>query len=305
MDAAMADLEDLFRSKKKLYLLDGAVGTELYQHGCPQDVCIEKWALDHPEVVATLHRQYIDSGADMVYTATFGANRIRLEQFGMAETAKSLNEKLAVVARESVSDDALVAGCIGPIGVTPTAVSKEVLRNTFREQIEGLIAGGVDALVIETMRFFAEAETALQAAKDFCDLPVMVSFAFDDNGATQDRITVETVCERLQKLGAAAVGCNCSPEPSRMTDVIARMRKVTKLPLLAKPSAGIPTRQNDTLVYPYSPQDFVVFCREIVDAGAAMLGGCCGTTAEYIALLNKELVKPLNQAMSDGSRYEG
>ncbi len=273
-------------------LLDGAMGTELHRRGCPRDVCVEKWALEHPEVVTSVHQDYIESGAEIIYTCTFGGNRVRLGQYGSINETVRINEQLAAVARNCAQNNVVVAGSIGPTGlaVNPSAsVSNQEFFEIFTEQIKALATGGVDLLVIETMTHFYEAKAAFLAAKEASDLPAIVSFAFGEDGITRDGVTAEHACQQLQELGVAVMGCNCSPDPSRMVEIIARMKNVTDVPLLAKPSAGVPTVEDGRLNYPYSAKDFVRQCKKLIEAGAVMIGGCCGTTPEHIALLHQSL----------------
>ncbi|MFQ6008239.1 MAG: homocysteine S-methyltransferase family protein [Candidatus Zixiibacteriota bacterium] len=271
-------------------LLDGAMGTELHRRGCPMDTCIEKWALEHPEVVVSVHKDYIESGAEIIYTCTFGANRVRLGQHGLTNETERINERLASLARNCASNKILVAGCVGPTGLavnTGNSGAKKRLAEIFTEQIKGLVAGSVDLIVIETMTHFHEAQAAFLVAKEGSDLPVLVSFAFGEDGITRDGVTAEQACQQLQELGAAAVGCNCAPDASQMADIIARMKNVTNLSLLAKPSAGVPTVEDGRLIYPYLAKDFVQHCKKLIDAGAVMIGGCCGTTPNYISRLRQ------------------
>jgi 5-methyltetrahydrofolate--homocysteine methyltransferase len=284
--------EELGRIDKKVCILDGAMGTELQQRGCPGDICVEKWALEHPDVVTSVHQDYIESGSEIIYTCTFGANRVRLEQHGLSNGIERINERLATLARNCASNKIVVAGSIGPTGLSgnlSNSASNEAFFKIFTEQIKGLAAGGVDLLVIETMTHFHEAKAAFLAAKEGSDLPVMVSFAFSEDGITRDGVTAEQACRQLQQLGAAVVGCNCSPDPLRVVEIIARMKKVATVPLLAKPSAGVPTVEDGRLTYPYSAKDFVQHCKNLMDAGASLIGGCCGTTPDHIALLHQLL----------------
>jgi 5-methyltetrahydrofolate--homocysteine methyltransferase len=282
----------LISTDMEVCILDGAMGTEMLRRGCPRDICVEKWALEHPEVVTSVHQDYIESGSEIIYTCTFGANRVRLEQHGLANETESINERLATLARNCALNKIVVAGSIGPTGLSgnlSNSASNEAFFKIFTEQIKGLAAGGVDLMVIETMTHFHEAKAALLAAREKSDLPVMVSFAFGEDGVTRDGVTVEQACRQLQQLGAAVVGCNCSPDPLRMVEIIARMKKVAAVPLLAKPSGGVPTVEDGRLTYPYSTSDFVQHCKELIGVGAVMIGGCCGTTPRCIALLLQSL----------------
>jgi len=280
-----------------LQLLDGAMGTELMKLGWAGDSALENWAVEHPNVVKSVHEAYISAGSEVIYTCTFGANRIRLGSYGLEDRVSAFNSDLIAIAKSAVSrkSKVLIAGNIGPTGETINANDQSVVNqliDVFSEQIESLVSAGVDMLAIESTGSIIEATSALKVARSICDLPVIVTMAFGEDCMTLDGLSdPETVCRELQAIGATSIGCNCSPGGDNMWRVINRMKKVAEVPLIAKPSAGIPTISNGQSVYPLSPVDFVFLCQQLMDGGATIVGGCCGTTPEYIKKLSISLGK--------------
>ena len=228
--------------KKRPLILDGATGTELQKRGMPAGVCPELWCIENPSVIASVHGDYARAGCDVVYTCTFGANRFKLGQYGEPD-ARSVNRRLALIAREALRGKALVAGDIGPTGhfIQPFGeVDFEEAVAAFKEQVLGLLEGGVDCFVIETMMDIQEARAALIAVKESCDLFTMVTMTFERDGRTLNGTDPLTALTTLQALGADAVGCNCSTGPDDMVRFIEAMKPYAKIPLIAKPNAGLP-----------------------------------------------------------------
>ena len=270
-------------------ILDGATGTELQKRGMPAGVCPEMWCIDNPGVIAGVHGDYARAGSDVVYTCTFGANRVKLGQYGQAD-ARSVNRQLARIAKEAVKDRALVAGDIGPTGrfIRPFGeLDFEEAVSIFKEQVHGLLAGGVDGFVIETMMDIQEARAALIAVKETCSLFTMVTMTFERDGRTLNGTDPLTALVTLQALGADAVGCNCSTGPDDMARFISAMRPCAKVPLIAKPNAGLPRSSGGATVYDMDAAEFARPAGALVGAGAAILGGCCGTTPGHLAALRK------------------
>jgi 5-methyltetrahydrofolate--homocysteine methyltransferase len=280
------------RLRDRILVLDGATGTELHRRGLPEGVSPEAWGLDHPEVVAAIHRAYFSAGSDVVYACTFGANRRKLAEFGLDGRAAELNERLARLARAAAPPGGLVAGDIGPTGefIEPFGeLNFEEAVSIFREQVEGLCRGGVDLLVVETMMDIQEARAALLAAREACNLPVMVSMTFTEDGRTLNGTPPEAAAITLQSLGAAAIGCNCSMGPRGMLPLVRALKEVATVPVFAKPNAGLPKLVNGETVFDMPAGEFAKFAREFAAAGVNLLGGCCGTTPEFIAALRGEL----------------
>ncbi len=274
---------------KRPLILDGATGTELQKRGMPPGVCPELWCIDNPGVIAGVHGDYARAGSDVVYTCTFGANRLKLAQYGGRDAAP-VNRSLALIAREAVRGKALVAGDIGPTGhfIQPFGeLDFEEAVSVFKEQVRGLLEGGVDGFVIETMMDIQEARAALIAVKETCDLFTMVTMTFERDGRTLNGTDPLTALVTLQALGADAVGCNCSTGPDDMERFIAAMRPCAKVPLIAKPNAGLPRASGGSTVYDMDAAEFALRAGALVGAGAGILGGCCGTTPGHLAALRK------------------
>ncbi|MDD3296937.1 MAG: homocysteine S-methyltransferase family protein [Candidatus Omnitrophica bacterium] len=274
---------------KGVVILDGATGTELQKKGLPQGACPEKWCLENPAVISTIHSEYARAGADIIYTCTFGANRPKLAQYGLSDVFR-INKCLGALAKKSAGTKSLVAGGIGPTGefVSPFgALGFEEAVDIFKEQIKGLIAGGVDLLVIETMMDIQEARAALLAIKESGNLFSMVSMTYEKHSRTLNGNDPVSSLITLQNLGADVVGCNCSTGPKEMIKVISLMRPYAKVPLLAKPNAGLPRFVNNSTVFNMGPKRFAEFGKKLVSAGAGLVGGCCGSGPEHIHCLRK------------------
>ncbi len=268
-----------------ILILDGATGTELQKKGMPTGVCPEKWVFENPDVIKSIQKEYIEAGSNIVYTCTFGGNRIKLDEFGIGDRTVELNKCLAQYSKEAVGDNCLVAGDLASTGrfIKPLGdMDFEECVNIYKEQVKGLLEGGVDLFVIETMLDIQEARAALLAVKESCDLPVCVSMSFDENMRTLTGTDPITALITLQSLGADVVGCNCSTGPMQMVKIISMMKPYAKVPLMAKPNAGLPKLINGKTVFDMKPEEFGLYTKEFIDAGVNLLGGCCGTSPDYI-----------------------
>jgi len=275
---------------QQVVILDGATGTELQKNGLPAGACPEIWCLKNPTVIQDIHASYVKAGAQIVYTCSFGANRFKLKQYNAKKDVYSVNLELARLARQACGKKALVAGDIGPTGlfVDPFGpLGFEEAVDAFKEQARGLIDGGCDLIVIETMIDIQETRAALIAVKEISDIFTMVSMTFEKDGHTLGGTPPESAIITLQSLGADAVGCNCSAGPEQMAEFIAAMKPYAKVPLLAKPNAGIPRLEGLKTVFDMDAKTFAGHARKLVSAGANLLGGCCGTTPEHISALKK------------------
>jgi 5-methyltetrahydrofolate--homocysteine methyltransferase len=269
----------------KIMILDGAFGTELQKRGMPSGVCPEQWVIDHPAVIVNLQQAYIAAGSNAIYTGTFGANRLKLSEFGLGDQVVPINRQIVTLAREAAGVDGWVAGdlsatgsFIKPLGVLPF----ETAVNTYKEQVQGLLEGGVDFFVIETMLDLQEARAALLAVKESCALPVCVSLTFNEEQRTLTGSGPLEALLTLQSMGADAVGCNCSTGPETMLQIIAAMKPYAKVPLLAKPNAGLPKLVNGRTEFDMQAAEFASYAKPLVAAGVNLIGGCCGTTPEYL-----------------------
>jgi methionine synthase / methylenetetrahydrofolate reductase(NADPH) len=282
-------------------LADGAMGTMLYATGVPLDDCFDALNLSQPEIVSSVHRAYINAGADLIETNSFGANRFRLEQFGLDEKVNAINRravKLAREEREISGRPILVVGSIGPTQRTMEpfgTVKAEEVRDVYREQIEALLEGGVDALSIETIGDVAEMIEAVKAARAASDLPIIAMMTFAEDGRTIAGSETKTVVENLLELGVDVIGANCSVGPQRILPVVKAMRKLVKgcgpdAPAIAcMPNAGWPAYVGGRVIYPSSPEYFADFAKQAIATGVNIIGGCCGTTPEHIAAMRTSI----------------
>lgn len=269
----------------KVLILDGATGTELQKQGMPTGVCPEQWVIENPDKIKQIQKAYIDAGSDIIYTCTFGGNQIKLEEFGLGDRTFEINRRLAQLSKEAADGKCLVAGDIASTGrfIKPLGdMPFEVCVNVYKEQVKGLLAGGVDLFVIETMLDIQEARAALLAVKECCNLPVCVSMSFDESMRTLTGTDPVTALITLQSLGADAVGCNCSTGPEHMLEIIAQMKPYSRVPLMAKPNAGLPKLVNGVTVFDMGTEEFSLYTESFIKAGVSMLGGCCGTSPHYI-----------------------
>jgi len=285
-------------------LADGAMGTMLYGRGIFIDRCFDELNLSQPEVVAGVHEEYLQAGAEIIETNTFGANAFRLERYGLRDRARELNLAGVRIARQCVAQiaqkqasEAFVAGAMGPLGapLEPRgAVTLEQARAAFAEQIAALAEGGpgvgADLLILETMTSLAEAGEAIRAAREVAPgLRVVVMMTIDEDGNCLDGATPEIAAERLTKWGADAIGCNCSDGPATVLSAIERMRLATRLPLAAMPNAGLPRAVDGRNIYMASPEYMASFARKFIHAGASLIGGCCGTTPSHIRAMKSAM----------------
>ena len=275
-------------------ILDGATGSNLQQRGMPAGVCPELWILQHEEELLRLQRAYVEAGSRIVYAPTFSGNRIKLGEFGLADQIGNLNRRLVELSQRAVQGRAFVAGDLTMTGrqLAPMGpMDFEELVDVYKEQIGYLAEAGVDLLVVETMMSLQESRAALIAAKECCpDLPVMVTMTFEADERSLYGTDPETAAAVLSSLGADAVGANCSTGPDKMEEVIRRMAGASRVPIIAKPNAGLPSLdQAGKTVYDMEPEEFGRQMRRLAQAGAGILGGCCGTTPAHIAQLVENL----------------
>lgn len=278
------------RLAERVLVLDGATGTQLQLRGMPEGVCPELWCLENPGPITAIHQAYQAAGSDIVYACTFGANRVKLAEYGETDVV-AVNRRLAQLAKQAVPD-CLVAGDIAPTGqfiepFGPTPFEEAV--EIYKEQVRGLIEGGVDCFVIETMMDIQEARAALIAVRELTDAFCMVTMTYEASGRTLNGTDPLTALITLQSLGADAVGCNCSTGPAEMLEVIKACKPYAKVPLVAKPNAGLPQLKDGRTVFAMGPEEFGGFASAFAAAGVNLMGGCCGTTPEHIAALSQAI----------------
>ena len=284
----------LNRIKQSPILCDGAMGTLLYSKGVFINRCYDELNLSQPDLIRGIHHEYLQAGAEIIETNTFGGNSFRLARHSIANRVKEINFAGARLAREAAkSFDVWVAGSVGPLGIKIEPLGKtsfEEARNAFREQIAALIEGGVDVLMLETFGYLGEIHQAILAARDVDPkIPVVAQVTIDEDGNCLDGSTPETFVPRLEEWGADIVGCNCSVGPVAMLDAMERIRAATSLPLAAQPNAGIPRSVEGRNIYLCSPEYMASYARKFVAAGVRLVGGCCGTTPEHIRVMKSAL----------------
>ena len=279
--------------KNKPIFLDGATGSNLQKKGMPAGVCPEQWILEHRDIMIALQREFVEAGSQIVYVPTFTANRIKLKEYGLEEQVAQMNRDLVALSKEAVGERACVAGDLTMTGEQLSPVGTldfEELVDVYKEQIRYLSEAGVDLLVIETMMSLQETRAAVVAAKEVCDLAVMATLTFEADGRTLFGTDAATAAIVLESLGVAAVGTNCSTGPDKMVETVRRMAEVTSIPIIAKPNAGLPSLDGEgNTVYDMEAEAFGRHMKEIVKAGAAVVGGCCGTTPDYIRVLKESV----------------
>lgn len=274
-------LRDLLHGR---LLLDGAMGTMLYALGRAREEPSELAIFDAPETVKEIHAAYREAGAQLLTTASFQAHRLALERRGLADRLEAINREAVALARGAGAERSYVAASIGPPGRRLSTLGDGSFRqalHAYREQIAILEDAGVDGVVLETFTDLLELQAALQAARDVTRLPVLASVALVGSAVAERFLTPEAAAQLAEAMGAAAVGVNCI-DPGDAARAISRMRAATGLPLVAQPSAGLPDRNGN---YPVNPEEFRRWGEQLLDAGATLLGGCCGTTPAHIAAL--------------------
>ncbi|MDE7330949.1 MAG: homocysteine S-methyltransferase family protein [Lachnospiraceae bacterium] len=313
-------------TENRLVYLDGATGSNLMKRGMPAGVCPEKWILENPDIFIGLQREFVEAGSDIIYAPTFTANRIKLKEYGLEGQIADINHRLVALSRmaadgqtvasgkfsDSQNADGhntgrkiLVAGDITMTGrqlIPMGDMDFENLITVYKEQIKLLCEAGVDLLVVETMMSLQETRAAVIAAKEVCNLPVMATLTFEPDGRTLYGTDSITAAVTLEKLGVCAVGANCSTGPDRMAKLISDIAGAVSIPVIAKPNAGMPGLNGEgETVYDMDARTFGMHMKELADAGACILGGCCGTTPEYI----KELTGQTKDMIPAGRQEQG
>jgi methionine synthase / methylenetetrahydrofolate reductase (NADH) len=286
------------RLKQSPVLCDGAMGTLLYAKGIFINRCYDELNLSQPELIRAVHHDYLQAGAEIIETNTFGANSFRLARHSLADRVRDINIAGAHVAREAAkSFDVWVAGSIGPLGVRIEPLGKtsfDEARTAFREQIEALVEGGVDLLMLETFGYLEELHQAVLACRDVnaklnTKIPIIAQVTIDEDGNCLDGSDSEAFAARLTEWNVDVLGINCSVGPVAMLDAIERVRAVTSLPLAAQPNAGMPRSVEGRNIYLCSPEYMASYTRKFVAAGVQMIGGCCGTTPDHIRAMKSAL----------------
>ena len=281
-------------TKDHIIYLDGATGSNLVKAGMPSGVCPEQWILEHREVMLQLQKEYVQAGTNILYAPTFTANRVKLAEYHLEKNISSMIHDLVAISKEAAASTpghpVYVAGDITMTGEQLRPMGKMELEDLiaiYKEQILCLVDAGADLLVVETMMNLAETRAALIAAKEVCDLPVIATLTFEADGRTLFGTDAKTAAVVLESLGASAIGANCSTGPAQMEGIISDMVSVTMIPIIAKPNAGLPfLDENGTTCYNMEAEEFTEEMQVLVNVGATILGGCCGTTPEFIRQLH-------------------
>ena len=275
--------------ENQFIFLDGATGSNLQKKGMQAGDCPEEWILSHEEALIELQKSYVEAGSNIVYAPTFTGNRIKLAEYNLQDRLVEINTRLVQLSKKAVGDKAYVAGDVTMTGIQLKPMGPmdiDTLIDIYKEQIKVLADAGCDLLVVETMMSLNETRAALIAAKEVCDLPVMCTLTFNEDGRTLFGTDAKSAAIVLDSLGAAAIGANCSTGPDKMADIIKDMAEVTGLPIIAKPNAGMPQLdENGNTIYNLPASEFGQDAKLLVEAGASILGGCCGTDPEYIKAL--------------------
>ena len=301
-------------SKGHILYLDGATGSNLVKAGMPSGVCPEQWILEHRDVMLKLQKDYVQAGTNILYAPTFTANRIKLAEYHLEKNMSAMIHELVAISREAAASSpghtVLVAGDLTMTGEQLKPMGKmelEDLIDIYKEQILSMVDAGVDLLVVETMMSLAETRAALIAAKEVCDLPVIATLTFEADGRTLFGTDAKTAAIVLESLGASAIGANCSTGPAQMESIISDMVTHTRIPVIAKPNAGLPfLDENGNTCYNMEAEEFTEEMEILVNAGATILGGCCGTTPEFIRQIHDRFgteAKATAARRPEGIRY--
>lgn len=276
-------------AQQDIILLDGATGSNLRTAGMPVGVCTELWVLEHPDVMKELQRAYVDAGSQIIYAPTFSGNRISLSRYGSEDKLSFLNTKLVALSKDASGGRAYIAGDMTTTGrlLEPHGdISYQELYEVYQEQAKALIDAGADLIVAETMMNVDETVVLLDAVQSVDEIPVMCTLTVESDGSALYGGTAVEAIETLQEMGADAVGINCSVGPDQLEAVVSSMYRAARIPVIAKPNAGIPVMDEyGQAHYNMKPEQFAVSMKRLVEKGARIIGGCCGTTPEYIRLL--------------------
>src|SRR6267142_4947889 len=284
----------LTRLKQSPVLCDGATGTLLYAKGIFINRCYDELNVSKPDLIRELHHEYMQAGAEIIETNTFGGNSFRLARHSMADKVDDINRAGVRLAREAAkSFDVWVAGSVGPLGTRIEPLGKtsfQEARDAFRQQMQVLAESGVDLLILETFGYLEEIHQAMLAAKEVApSLPLVAQVTIDEDGNCLDGSDPSIFVPKLVEWGADVIGCNCSVGPVAMLDAMERVRALTTLPLAAQPNAGIPRTVEGRNIYLCSPEYMASYARKFVAAGARIVGGCCGTTPDHIRIMKSAL----------------
>ena len=285
--------EQFRKLTENILLLDGATGSNLMASGMPRGICTETWVIEHKEIFQELQRSYIAAGSQVIYAPTFGGNRINLAKHGLTDRIKEINRTLVGYSRELAGDGVYVAGDITTSGSFITADGDYTYDDAFKmyqEQVKILADAGIDLIAAETMINIEETLAAVDAANSVCDLPIMCTMTVEADGSIFSGGNAIEAAVSLEAAGADAVGINCSVGPDQLVSVVRSIKENVSIPVIAKPNAGMPTIDDKgNAVYSMNPEDFASYMKILIENGASVVGGCCGTTPAFIRALHDSI----------------
>jgi methionine synthase / methylenetetrahydrofolate reductase(NADPH) len=279
------------RLQSEVIVFDGGVGTYLYEKGIYINTCFDELNLTNPDLVAEVHRDYVNAGADVIETNTFGANRFKLAPHGLETKVYDINRKGAEIAKKVAAENALVAGSMGPLGVQIEPIGKlsyDEAKDVFKEQAKGLIDGGVDLIVLETFALVSELIQAIRGTRELApDMPIMAQVTVNDDGVLLSGATLQSFVDEVAKYNVDVLGLNCSVGPKAMLEALEQLKPLTKLPVSVQPNAGVPQNVGGRNIYMTSPEYIAEYAKRFILSGAAVVGGCCGTNPEHIKAIRR------------------
>ncbi len=281
-------------AKQSIVVSDGAVGTMLYSRGIFLNRCFDELCLSNAKLVMEIHSAYLQAGSELLTANTYGANRFKLQPHGLEDRVLEINRRGAEIAREVGGERAWIGGSIGPTGIQVHQYAQIDLREVegaYRQQVQGLVEGGVDLFLLETFGSLEEMGCAIRAVREASDLPIVASFSFDRHGLIASGASPAELVPFVEEQGADVIGCNCSTGPNDLLEVVEKMARLTKRPLSVQPNAGMPREIENRLIFLATPEYMAEYARRFIQAGASVVGGCCGTTPEHI----KEIIKYVRQ----------
>lgn len=285
--------EQFRKLTENILLLDGATGSNLMASGMPRGICTETWVIEHKEIFQELQRAYIAAGSQVIYAPTFGGNRINLAKHGLTDRIEEINRTLVGYSRELAGDGVYVAGDITTSGSFITADGDYTYDDAFKmyqEQVKILADAGIDLIAAETMINIEETLAAVDAANSVCDLPIMCTMTVEADGSIFSGGNAIEAAVSLEAAGADAVGINCSVGPDQLVSVVRSIKENVSIPVIAKPNAGMPTIDDrGNAVYSMNPEDFASYMKILIENGASVVGGCCGTTSAFIKALHDSI----------------
>ncbi len=279
------------RLGKEVILFDGGVGTYLYEKGIFINTCFDELNLINPDIVSEVHRDYVNAGADVIETNTYGANRFKLAAHGLETKVHEVNLKGAQIAKKVAGDSVLVAGSVGPLGVQIEPLGKlsyDEAKDVFKEQIKGLLDGGVDLIILETFSLVSELVQAIRAVKELNpDIPIIAQVTINDDGNLLSGASIRSFVAGVADYKLDAIGMNCSVGPKTMLDALEQLKPLTRLPISVQPNAGLPQNVGGRNIYMTSPEYIAEYSKRFIQTGAAIVGGCCGTNPEHIKAIRR------------------